>query len=203
MLLLTFVIFENLRIIYIKNINYDKVEKENKLANENNINKKIFVLTFEKISRNLIHNQTGEIKKEFFTLKKFEKNSNVFLNFNSTSSQTSYSLRSLYSGEYINDFVIQDNKLKNSLFKILNSYGYKIYYLNDIVNYPCRITYVECYKSSNVNESISNKKTIIPIFSPRARVTFVAPVEPLPISSKFLLEIIFVNIYPKGIDPIV
>ena len=77
--------------------------------------------------------------------------------------------------------------------------------IDEAVNAIRRLLSSVCFNTSTKIKPLqkSNKKTIIPIFSPRARVTFVAPVEPLPISSKFLLEIILVNMYPKGTDPIV
>lgn len=48
----------------------------------------------------------------------------------------------------------------------------------------------------------SKKNTNIPTFNPNTLVTFVAPVDPLPILCKFLLEMSLVIMYPKGIDPI-
>ena len=69
----------------------------------------------------------------------------LFNNFKATSTQTSTSLRILYSGEKIKKRITSDKKMKNSIFKILNKDGYLIYYLNDFVLYPCKTNYVYCY----------------------------------------------------------
>ena len=77
--------------------------------------------------------------------------------------------------------------------------------IDEAVNAIRRLLSSVCRKNNTKTKPLqkSNKKTIMPIFNPSTRVTFVAPVDPLPISSRFFLEMILVNMYPKGIDPIV
>ena len=140
----------------IKSKNYNK-NNSKEMSEINKTNKKIFILTFEKIARDLIINEKGNVKKEFISLKKLEKNSTVFTNFRSSSTQTFQALDVLYSGGFIKSPKSDENKLKTSLFKKLHDSGYKIHYINDLLNFPCRIMYINCYKTNLGEKNIVNR----------------------------------------------
>ena len=126
--------------------NFKNLSHEVKKKNFSNKDypEKIFILTFEKLSRDLLI-QNNDIKNDYKGLKKLSNTSDIFYNFNAVSPQTSYSLRALYTGKFINNYLVDDKK--QSIFKLLNKNGYTVNYMNDYINYPCLSIYVQCFKS--------------------------------------------------------
>lgn len=154
--ILIFVVYDITSII--NNKNYYKTEsKEISQINDTN---KIFILTFEKLAYDLIVGSNNNIKTKFPSLKKIEKDSSLFTNFKSVSTQTHYALKALYNGKYLKTHKIDDNKSKSSIFKKLHKLGYKIHYVNDVINYPCRIIYVNCYKTNIGSENIVDRSVM-------------------------------------------
>ena len=160
-MILIFIIYDSSYTINNKNINNISLDKKINDKFSETINNKIFILTFEKLARNLILDRDGNIKTKFKALKKLEKKSTIFTNFKSTSTQTFHALKSLYNGRFIKSARIDENKSKFSIFKKLNKLGYKIHYINDFINYPCKIIYVNCYKTNLGEQNIVNRSILI------------------------------------------
>lgn len=139
----------------IKNVNIHSKSKVDSNNNNNQI-KNIIILTFEKLPRVLFYNEKDQILQQYDNLKKI--NFINFKNFKSTGLNTTNGLQNLYTGVFSNISINKDEDYKESIFKYLNKLNYKIFFINDYLNYPCQEIYISCIKSiENETENFQKK----------------------------------------------